>query len=279
VQRRRPEVSAALASVVDTATAKHIEDRYADDAELIADLEDVLAIETARAGSATGEVTSVLRTLPSATQRRIPFRIRHRVIAVVLLAIVGVAVAAAIVWVLVFHRAHHGSTPVSQRAPAPALRAVRLCESCAHDYNPDALPGYSKTQNPGQTGNAIDGDASTAWSTDQYYQGTGTGNYSMGKPGVGLYLDARPHVAARVLVIDTSTPGFAAMIYGRMSAPDPNTNFNGAQGWTKLGESASVGARTNIHLSGGTYRYYLIWITKLPPRKQSAALNEVTLYR
>src|SRR5436309_6882619 len=77
VQIARPEVSAALAAVVETATAKGQEDRYADDAELIADLEDVLAIETARAGSATGEVTTVLRTLPSGTQRRIPFRLRH----------------------------------------------------------------------------------------------------------------------------------------------------------------------------------------------------------
>ena len=85
VQHKRPEVSAALASVLDTATAKRLEDRYADDAELIADLEDVLAIETARAGSATGEVTSVLRTLPSQTQRRIPFRIRHRAGAVALM--------------------------------------------------------------------------------------------------------------------------------------------------------------------------------------------------
>src|SRR6202011_1839427 len=62
VQRKRPEISAALAAVIDTATAKHVEERYGDDAELIADLEDVLAIEAARAGSASGEVTSVLRT-------------------------------------------------------------------------------------------------------------------------------------------------------------------------------------------------------------------------
>src|ERR1700760_2576247 len=87
VQVKRPEVSAALAAVVDTATAKRQQDRYANDAELIADLEDVLAIETARAGAATGEVTSVLRTLPSQTQRRIPFRIRHRAGAVALIAL------------------------------------------------------------------------------------------------------------------------------------------------------------------------------------------------
>src|SRR5579859_3411835 len=42
VQRKRPDASAALALVIDTATAKHQDDRYADDAEMIADLEDAL---------------------------------------------------------------------------------------------------------------------------------------------------------------------------------------------------------------------------------------------
>ena len=74
VRIHRPEVSAALAAVVDTATAKRPEERYADDQELIADLEDVLAIEAARAGGATtGEVTTVLRTLPRRARRRVPF--------------------------------------------------------------------------------------------------------------------------------------------------------------------------------------------------------------
>src|SRR5450755_1431865 len=93
VQTSRPEVSAALAAVIETATAKHQDDRYANDAELISDLEDVLAIETARAGSATGEVTTVLRTLPSRAQRRVPFRLRHPAVAllavVVVVALVG----------------------------------------------------------------------------------------------------------------------------------------------------------------------------------------------
>src|SRR5690242_12516758 len=74
VQQRRPEVSAALASVVDSATAKHVESRYADDAELIADLEEVLAIEASRSGQTTGEATSVLRTLPGTARRRLPWR-------------------------------------------------------------------------------------------------------------------------------------------------------------------------------------------------------------
>src|SRR5580693_10101266 len=65
VQSKRPEVSSALAAIVDTATAKRVEDRYADDAELIADLEDVLELESARAGGTlNAEATSVMRTLP-----------------------------------------------------------------------------------------------------------------------------------------------------------------------------------------------------------------------
>jgi len=76
VQTRQPQASATLAAVIDRATAKDLSRRYADDAELIADLEDVLAIETARAGGATGEATAVLRTLPGAARRRLPLRMR-----------------------------------------------------------------------------------------------------------------------------------------------------------------------------------------------------------
>src|SRR5436309_7710141 len=48
VQHKRLEVSAALASVIDRATAKRQEDRYGDDAELVADPEDVVSIDPAR---------------------------------------------------------------------------------------------------------------------------------------------------------------------------------------------------------------------------------------
>src|SRR3954471_8404699 len=53
IQRRRPEVSAALAAVVDRATAKELPNRYGSMAELVADLEEVLTYETARSGEAT----------------------------------------------------------------------------------------------------------------------------------------------------------------------------------------------------------------------------------
>ena len=48
VQMRRPEVSAALAAVLDRATAKDLDRRYPDAQAMIADLEDVLATESSR---------------------------------------------------------------------------------------------------------------------------------------------------------------------------------------------------------------------------------------
>src|SRR3954447_16015624 len=77
VQRRRPEVSAALAAVVDRSTAKETKRRYSTVAEMVHDLEEVLAIEAARAGETSGEATTVLRSLPGDTGDFAPFRLRR----------------------------------------------------------------------------------------------------------------------------------------------------------------------------------------------------------
>ncbi|MHB8657505.1 MAG: protein kinase domain-containing protein [Solirubrobacteraceae bacterium] len=266
VRGKRPEISAALAALVETATAKQIEDRYADDAELIADLEDVLAIEAARAGSATGEVTTVLRTLSSQKQRRVPFPIRHRVVATALALVVLATAGGVAVWLTT--RVHHGTGRPSQPAPSRALGAVTLCTSCAHGFNPlgnpvDERPGASL---------AIDNDPNTYWNTQIYYDDV------LNKAGTGLYLDASPGTTARVLRILTPTPGFTATIYARNDPPptrwpDP--------GWTELSSPTKVAGAQNIQLSvsqSTRYRYYLVWITSLGGHDM-LQLAEVTLYR
>jgi eukaryotic-like serine/threonine-protein kinase len=271
VQQKRPEVSAALAAVVDTATAKHQDDRYADDAELIADLEDVLAIETARSGSATGEATTVLRTLPSRARRRVPYRLRHPATLVALLLAVVAAVAAVLVFLV--PRTHHGTGNLPQEPPAHTQAQVDLCNTCAHDYNPDALTG-PKNQHPGQDGLAIDGNRNTAWTTETYYYGL------QSKPGVGLYVDASPGVDARSMILDTQTPGYTVVIYARHTRPSADTFDTGTGGWVKVGGVAFVHATQTIRLNTDAvrYRYYLVWITNLGPHT-SAAINEVALYR
>jgi eukaryotic-like serine/threonine-protein kinase len=64
IRMRRPEISAALASVVETACSKETANRYESAVELVHDLEQTLVIEASRAGGATGEATTVLRSLP-----------------------------------------------------------------------------------------------------------------------------------------------------------------------------------------------------------------------
>src|SRR5690349_11107698 len=165
VQLRRPEVSSALAAVVDRATAKDLERRYSNDRELIADLEDVLAIETARSGQATGEATAVIRTLPARARRRLPLRMRHPVWLVVALLLVGAAVAVALI--LLAHRAQHGAQNI-RNIPAPknsGLQAFSIKQSNAHDYDP---LGDNKSEHPLQAKAVVDGEKSTAWTTETY---------------------------------------------------------------------------------------------------------------
>jgi tRNA A-37 threonylcarbamoyl transferase component Bud32 len=270
VQDKRPEVSAALAAVLETATAKRETDRYADDTELIADLEDVLGLEAARAGSATGEVTTVLKTLPSRTQSRVPMRVRHPLIIVVSLLVVAAVIAGAIVFLA--PRTHHGTGGLPQPAPKATPHRVSLCDTCAHDYNPDALSG-PKDQHPNEVGLAVDGDRNTAWTTESY-----EGNI-LGKPGVGLYVDAQPGVVAGSMVLDTATPGYAVTIYARQTTPNPNVFDVGSKGWVKVGAAASVRKTQTIRLDAGgvQYRYYLVWITSLGNHDQ-VAINEVGLF-
>ncbi len=264
VQTKRPEVSAALAAVVDTATAKRQEDRYANDAELIADLEDVLAIETARAGSATGEVTSVLRTLPSSAQRRVPFRVRHPALVVLATLIIVALLGGGAVWLTT--RTHHGTgAPVT---PPPAKHVTAIQPVAAHGYNPLGSP---LDEHP-DASFAIDNQPNTFWVTQTYYSGT------LSKAGVGLYLDASPGTTARLMRVMTRTPGFNATVYARNTPPPPTTWPD--PGWTQISQLTHVLAKQNIRLSAGgkRYRYYLLWITSLGGHDQ-LAIDEVTLYR
>ncbi len=77
IQKLRPEISSALAAVIERATAKETGNRYATAAEMVHDLEQVLAIEAARAGETSGEATTVLRALPGDTADIAPVRLRR----------------------------------------------------------------------------------------------------------------------------------------------------------------------------------------------------------
>jgi serine/threonine protein kinase len=277
VQLLRPHVSAALAAVVERATAHDLDRRYPDARSIVSDLEEVLAIEASRSGQVTGEVTTVLRTLPGTARRRLPWRMRHPARWAISLVLLGAIVA--LVLVLAAGQAHKGTGIAPGVVSRPGLSAVSLGQEAAHAYNPFG----TGPENREQAQNAVDSDPNTSWSTEQYYDDT---LKKAGGTGVGLYLDAAPGVIGKAIELQTPTPGFSVQIYVanhiELALPYGDSTPLTARGWQgPVGASASVRNRERIQLAvgGKRFRYYLVWIATLPPGKQSASLAELTLFR
>jgi hypothetical protein len=275
VQLMRPKLSAATAAVLDRAVAKDLSRRYPDAASMVAELEEVLAIETSRSGQATGEVTTVLRTLPRMARRRLPWRMQHPARWVALLGLIGVIVALALA--LAADRAHRGVVP---NGPSHSgLVPVPLSQTAAHDYNPFG----TGPENRDLIDNVVDGDPNTSWSTERYYERT---LRKSGGVGAGLYLDAAPGVVGKAIEFETPTPGFGAQIFVAdqidLLLPYGDSTPLASRGWRgPIGESRYVhnGERISFNLGGRPSRYYLIWITTLPPGREMAAISELTLFK
>jgi len=277
VQARRPQMSAATAAVVDRALAKDLAHRYPDAASMAADLEEALALEASRTGQTTGEVTTVLRTLPGGARRRLPLRMRHPVRWLALLALVAGAVA--LVLYLGADHTHRGTGVAPGAGGRAGLVPVQLSSSAANSYNPFG----TGPENAERIGNVVDSDPTTTWSTEIYYEGN---LRKTGGVGAGIYLDAAPGVAARALAIETPTPGFGVQVYAGdhidLGIPYGSSTPLAARGWKgPIGASPHVHSGERIRLSppAGAHRYYLIWLTTLPPGHQSAEIADVTLYR
>jgi eukaryotic-like serine/threonine-protein kinase len=277
LQQLRPELSAATAAVVERAVSKDLTRRYQDAASMLVDLEEVLAIEASRTGQTTGEVTSVLRTLPGSARRRLPWRMRHPARWAVSLALI-VAIAA-IALVIIAGQAHRGAGVTPGITSHAGLEPVQLGQAAAHDYNPFG----TGPENRDLIDNVVDGDPNTTWSTEQYYSGTLN---KTGGVGLGVYLDAAPRVLAKALEIQTPTPGFSVQIYVadhiELGLPYGNSTPLSARGWQgPVGTSTDVhsGERIPLVLSGTPHRYYLVWLTTLPPKMESATIAELTLFK
>src|SRR3954463_15772469 len=90
VQKRRRDVSSALAAVAERATEKKADKRYQDMNAMLADLENALEVEVARAGHATGEATTVLDSVSGGRRLLTGRRVS---IAGILLVLAGTAAA------------------------------------------------------------------------------------------------------------------------------------------------------------------------------------------
>jgi serine/threonine-protein kinase len=265
IRMRRPEMSAALASVVEIACAKETANRYRSAHEMVHELEQALVIEASRSGETTGEATTVLRSLPEDTAEfgaLSRFRHPRRRVLATLAAVL--AVAAGIVFVI--DRAERGSTGAADVEGVPDLTAVKLDTSGADDFDPEG----DAVEHAEEVRLAIDGSVATRWETETY-----TDDFAAQKSGVGLIVNPRAPVAARALDIVTPTPGWSAEVYASEDRPDELAD------WTRIGSAPTVeeGQRIDLDTAGQTFSYYLLWITALPEDEQKAAVSELSLRR
>jgi eukaryotic-like serine/threonine-protein kinase len=246
VQTKRPEVSAAVASVVDRATTKDPRDRYGTVAEMVRDLEQTLEVEVARRGETSGQATSVLDSVPS-SRRRLGRRRRMSGLGIAI-AILGIVLIAA---ALIFgDRIDLGGNGGSKGS---TTTEVRLPSDAASEFDPP--PGdQSET---GEEQLAIDSNPTgTAWSTEHY----DSPEFGGLKDGVGLAIDAGDAVAAKSMVIRALTSGYDAQIYETAGA-QPSALSEWGQPVATISDG---GGSETVTLPRKPAKSFLVWITKAP---------------
>jgi eukaryotic-like serine/threonine-protein kinase len=249
----RPDAPVRLAAAVDRALAKNPADRFpsmeAFAQELRLCLDDL-----------DPERTAVVMPPPPSTRR--PRRERtSRGKALAVGASLVVAVAAVVAGSLVFGGSGtpslDGSTSAGgQGSPGPTveLRGVS-------DYDPQG----NGREHSATAAMATDGNAATSWYTETYK----TRDFGGLKDGLGLVLDAGGPVVLRSLTVSTATPGFLAVVRAGDSRSGPFGDDSAAE---------TVGTTTTFALQGATARYYVLWITRLPPARR-VQVGEVTATR
>ncbi len=265
IQRRRPGVSAALASVVERATQKEPKRRYPDIGAMLADLEGALEVEIARSGGGTGDTTTVLDSVP-ARERLLSSRTVS--IAGILLVLAGVLVALALVEL----GGEGDQRGQDLREPTAPGAGGEFELASAEDFDPEGGDG----EHPDEVGLALDGDPGTSWVTETYTVSAAMAD--SGKEGVGLIVDAEEVVAGRQLQITTENPGWGGEIYGAAEGPPADL-----AGWGEPIQAFTTSEEeTTIELNENESRFYLIWITDLAENPEDAGffatLGDVKLF-
>jgi eukaryotic-like serine/threonine-protein kinase len=249
----RPDVSPRIDAIIGRAMAKRPEDRFPSTEAMMAALEaarvatDGAPVPVARPDDGATDIMPVQGPAPPPVRRS-----RRRFPLPILIGLVGVGVAALVVALII---AGGGADSLTRNAgggddgSAGSGERIRLIGFS--DFDPEGTDG----EHPEAVPNAADGDAGTYWTTETYS--------SFDKSGVGIVLDAATDVELSELTLTTDTPGYTAVI----EASDQSDT-----GFKTISESQTVESQTAFDLEGGSYRYYLVWITSLSSR---AHVNEV----
>jgi eukaryotic-like serine/threonine-protein kinase len=250
VQQRRPELSAAAALVVERATAKDPARRYQDVGDMIDDLSTALEVEAARAGSTTGEATSVLDAVPPA-KRKLSARARLSWAAILALVLIAALVLAAVQLI---------SSGGSGGGGALKDRGAKVPLDTATDFDPQG----DGEEDPEAVSLAVDGNPTgTAWTSEHYDDENFAGTKTGPNPGVGLYVTAETPVRPEEMVIQ-GAPGWAGEIYAAASGPPEELAEWGAP----VGAVTDAGEVEQVALDvPSPARYFLIWFNKAAPSR------------
>jgi serine/threonine protein kinase len=243
----RRDVPLRVAAAVDRALEKDPEQRFPTMDAFAAELEACLAeLDQGPEGDKTMVIPSARR---AARQRK---QVSRWPIGIGLLALL--AIAAIVIGLLAAGGTDNGGAPAASK---------RVEVSGLTSYDPF---GDNKEEHSAAAVNITDRNPTTYWSTERYNDAP-----SLGKPGVGVVLDAGTLVELAQIVVVTGTPGFTAQIGA--------TNTEGGTP-EKVSDSKAVGRTTTFDISSnGPKRFYVIWITKLPPGLNYAHVNEVRAFK
>ncbi len=245
VQRRRPELSAAVALVVERSTAKEPDERYQHIGEMTDDLSTALEVEAARAGSTTGEATSVLDAVPP-PKRKLSSRRRWSWVAILVLLIVA---GGSLLAVKLISDGLGGGGANKGKGQSASI-------SSATDYDPqgDGEEVGSKVEL------AADGDPTgTAWETEHYESDTFAGTKTGPDPGVGIYVTTSSPSKPAKMIVRTPTPGWDAQVFAAPSGPPDELSEWGEP----VGVAVDASSTEEIDLTvGEPSRYFLLWFNK-----------------
>ncbi len=193
--------------------------------------------------------------------------------AVIVLVLAAVGVAA---WSFSRSPRHSSAAPppASPRSSSPAAAATVLLKPVnATSFNPLGSPPGSN-EDSGETGNAIDGNASTFWHTSYY-----VGNPVFGglKKGTGLILDMGRAVRLSQVAVQFGT---TCCDHVQIEIGNENNPVASAlSSFTVLQSSDTAQGNTTFNVtSNATGRYVLIWLTYLPALTGSPDQYQAQIY-
>jgi hypothetical protein len=154
----------------------------------------------------------------------------------------------------------------TDRAAAPERAALPLVAAALRDFDPQG----DGRERPATVGAAVDGELSTAWTTERYSSAAFGGL----KEGVGLLLDLGAPTPVSSLELALSRPGVAVEL---RAAP---TAAGDVGSYRLLAHGRADGERLVLSPPEGTReRFYLVWLTHLPRDgdRFSAGIDELVL--